>query len=107
MEHGSNQLTLTILFHLWHLLVIQSCTLLVSLVKVVVLLSFSIIPEIQTFPLSQLHLLPLSAATALANSLVSTNLTTAIPFTPASHKQISTYFKAFRTLQNINTSNKH
>ena len=40
MKHGSNQLTLTILFHLWHLLVIQSCTLLVSLVKVVVLLSF-------------------------------------------------------------------
>ena len=40
MKHGSNQLTLTILFHLWHLLVIQSCTLLVSLVTVVVLLSF-------------------------------------------------------------------
>ena len=39
-KHGSNQLTLTILFHLWHLLVIQSCTLLVSLVKMVVLLSF-------------------------------------------------------------------
>ena len=38
--YGSNQLTLTILFHLWHLLAIQSCTLLVSLVKVVVLLSF-------------------------------------------------------------------
>ena len=40
MKHGSNQLTLTILLHLWHLLVIQSCSLLVSLVKVVVLLSF-------------------------------------------------------------------
>ena len=39
MKHGSNQLTLT-MFHLWHLLVIQSCTLLVSLVKVVVLLLF-------------------------------------------------------------------
>ena len=39
-KHGSNLLTLTILFHLWHLLVFQSYTLLVSLVKVVVLLSF-------------------------------------------------------------------
>ena len=40
-KHGSNLLTLTILFHLWHLLVIQFYILLVSLVKVVVLLSFS------------------------------------------------------------------
>ena len=39
-KHGSNLLTLTILSHLWHLLVIQSCTLLVSLVKVAVLVSF-------------------------------------------------------------------
>ena len=39
-KHGSNLPTLTILFHLWHLLVIQSYILLVSLVKVVVLLSF-------------------------------------------------------------------
>ena len=35
-----NLLTLTILSHFWHLLVIQSCTLLVSLVKVAVLVSF-------------------------------------------------------------------
>ena len=54
MKHGSNQLTLTILFHLWYLLVIQSCTLLVSLVKVVVLLSYFDHTWIQTFPHSQL-----------------------------------------------------
>ena len=40
MKHGSNLPIRTISFHLWHLLVIQSYTLLVSLVKVVVLLSF-------------------------------------------------------------------
>ena len=57
------------------------------------------------------HLLP---ATALANSLVS-NLTTAIHYTLASHKQISTNFNAFKThwhvssqtLQNFNTSHQH
>ena len=39
-KHGSNLPTLSILFHLWHLMVIQSHILLVSLVKLVVLLSF-------------------------------------------------------------------
>ena len=31
MKHGSNLLTLTILFHLWHLMVIQYYILLISL----------------------------------------------------------------------------
>ena len=61
------------------------------------------------------HLLPLSTATALANSLVSSNLTIAIHFTLASHKQTSTNFNAFKIhwhvslqiLQNINTSHQH
>ena len=59
--------------------------------------------------------LPLSTATALANSLSPANLTTAIHFTLASHKQISTNFNAFKIhwhvslqiLQNINTSHQH
>ena len=61
------------------------------------------------------HLLPLSTATALANSLVSSKLDYCNFFTLASHKQISTNFNAFKIhwhvslqiLQNINTSHQH
>ena len=64
------------------------------------------------------HLLPLSAATALANSLVSSKLDyckSLYSGMMASHKQISTNFNAFKThwhaslqtLQNINTSHQY
>ena len=63
------------------------------------------------------QLLPLSASTALAKRihLSPANSTTAIHFTLASHKQISTNFNALKThwhvssqtLQNINTSHQH
>ena len=43
------------------------------------------------------HLLPLSAATALANSLVSSKLDYCNHYTLASHKSISTNFNAFKT----------
>ena len=62
------------------------------------------------------HLLPLSAATALARVHLSpANLTTVIHYTLASHKSISTNFNAFKTHwhassqtpQNTNTSHQY
>ena len=62
------------------------------------------------------HLLPLSTATALANSLLPSKLDYCNSlYTLASHKQISTNFNAFKThwhvslqtLQNINTSHQY
>ena len=61
------------------------------------------------------HLLPLATVTALAYSLSPANLTTAIQYNLASHKQISTNFNAFKihwhvslqTLRNTNTSHQN
>ena len=58
---------------------------------------------------------PLSAATDLANSLVSSKLDTVIHYTLAFQKQISTNFNAFKTHwhvssqthQNVNISHQH